>query len=1098
MHRALALCLLAGLCAVLAAQDKPYSPKVAPASEEYMQAQKRIRVPAGTRVELFAAEPMLANPVMFAIDEKNRFYVTETFRLHKGVSDIRGLGPWLDDDLACRTVADRLAMMKKHLGKKVDSWAVEHERIRLIEDTTGSGKADKATVFADGFSKLEDGIAAGLLARDGKVWYACIPNLWLLQDTKHTGQADSRKVLSTGYGVRIAFIGHDLHGPVLGPDGRLYFSCGDRGLHVEHPNGTIRNPDSGAVLRCEQDGSNLELFATGLRNPQALVFDRFGNLFTGDNNADGGDRARWVHLVEGGDSGWRIGYQQMNVPMVLGPWNAERLWDPKTAPQAGYIVPPVANIADGPSGITYETGVSALPAQFRNHFFLCDFRGGSGGSGVRSFAVKPKGASFEVTDAAQPVWSVLATDAHFGTDGALYVSDWVDGWGLTGKGRLWKIHDVELSKSEAVQEVKKLLAEGMKQRPAAELLRLLDHADMRIRLEAQFALETQPDAAKVLTGMAQHSKNQLARLHAIWGVGTLGRKDAAVLKPLLPLLADPDAEVRAQVAKVLGEGKSPELVTALLPLLKDSEPRVRFFTAQSLGQLGKADALPALVQYLRDNNDQDPMLRHAGALALARLNDPKALLAAASVDSPAVRQGVLLALRRLESPEVARFLNDADPRLVLEAARAINDVPINAAMPQLAALTERPGLADPVRYRALNANFRLGQPANAQALARFAARADASEPTRIEALRQLGSWEKPSGRDRVVGVWRPLEPRDAKPAAEALKPALGGIFSGPDKLRQEAAKLAGRYGIKDIGPTLLTMIGDHNNSGAARAEMLGALQALKDERLTEGMKLALADADPRLRAAGRSVQAKLTPDAALPGLAAVLDKGEMIERQQALATLAEMKNEQADRILAGALDQLLTGKAAPDVQLDLLEAAAKRPTADIKDKVARFEAGRSKTDHLAKFREALHGGDAEAGRRVFLHKTEVSCLRCHKVTGNGGDVGPELTGISAKQPREYLLEAIVDPNRQIAKGFETVVLGLKNGQVLTGIVKAEDGKEVRLMTAEGKQLVVAKADIEERQAGKSPMPEDIMKQLTKRELRDLVEFLSTLKEPPGK
>ena len=1093
MHRLLSLVLLVGLCAALAAQDKPYTPKVAPASEDYLQAQKRIRVPAGTRVDLFAAEPLLANPVAFAIDEKNRFYVSETFRLHKGVSDIRGLSAWLDDDLACRTVADRIAMMKKHLGAKASTWAVEHERIRLLEDTTGSGKADKSTVFADGFNHLEDGIAAGLLARQGKVWYACIPNLWLLQDTKNAGKADSRKVLSTGYGVRIAFIGHDLHGPVIGPDGRLYFSCGDRGLHVEHAGGVIRNPDSGAVLRCDQDGSNLELFATGLRNPQALAFDKFGNLFTGDNNADGGDRARWVYLVEGGDSGWRIGYQQMNVPMVLGPWNSERLWDPKSAPQAGYIVPPIANLADGPSGLAYNPGVTALPEKYRDHFFLCDFRGGSGNSGVRSFAVKPKGASFELVDSAETVWSVLPTDVQFAPDGALYLSDWVDGWGLTGKGRLWKWHDEALSKSAPVLEVKKLLAEGMKQRNSAELLKLLDHGDLRVRLEAQFALETQPDAAKLLARVARDGKDQLARLHAIWGVGNLGRKDAVALKALLPLLADKDAEVRAQAAKTLGEGKGAELATALLPLLKDAEPRVRFFAAQSIGKLGDAAAVPALLQYLRDNNDQDPVLRHAGAVALARLNDSKALLAAASDESPAVRQGALLAFRRLENPEIARFLNDADPRLVLEAARAINDVPINAAMPQLAAIIDRSGLADPVRYRALNANFRLGQPANAQAIARLAARADVSEPVRIEALRQLGSWEKPSGRDRVVGVWRPLEPRDAKPAAEALKPALGGIFSGPDKLRQEAAKLAGRYGIKDIGPTLLAMIADKGNSGAARAEMLGALQALKDERLTEGMKLALADADPRLRAAGRSVQARLTPDEALPNLTAALDKGETIERQQALATLAEMKNAAADKVLADCLDQLLSGKTTPEVQLDLLEAAAKRPTGEIKEKLARFEAARSKTDHLAKFREALSGGDAEAGRRVFLHKTEVSCLRCHKVMGNGGDVGPELTGLGAKQPREYLLEAIVDPNRQIAKGFETVVLGLKNGQVVTGIVKAEDGKEVRLMTAEGKLLVVAKPDIEERQAGKSPMPEDIMKQLSKRELRDLVEFLATLK-----
>ncbi|MBL8792508.1 MAG: PQQ-dependent sugar dehydrogenase, partial [Planctomycetia bacterium] len=437
MRRYLPLSLLLGslACTVLfgpvAAQDdpnyKPYAPKVAAANDDWKKAIQRIRVPASTRVDLWAAEPLLTQPVAFCIDEKNRIFVSETFRLHKGVTDVRNFPAWLEGDVASRTVADRIALMQKHLGKKAESWAVDHERIRLLEDTKGTGQADRSVVFADGFNRLEDGLGAGLLARNGTVWYACIPNLWRLRDTKGTGKADERQALHTGYGVHIAFIGHDLHGPRLGPDGKLYFSCGDRGLHVETAGKVISNPDSGAVLRCNPDGSELELVATGLRNPQGIVFDQFGNLFTGDNNADGGDRARWVQIVEGGDSGWRLSYQSMNFPTGLGPWNAERLWDAKNPTPAPYVVPPITNLGDGPSGVCYDPGVTALPERYRQHFFLCDFRGGSGNSGIRSFALKPKGASFELTDAHECVWSVLPTDVHFGTDGALYLADWVEG-----------------------------------------------------------------------------------------------------------------------------------------------------------------------------------------------------------------------------------------------------------------------------------------------------------------------------------------------------------------------------------------------------------------------------------------------------------------------------------------------------------------------------------------------------------------------------------------------------------------------------------------------------------------------------------------------
>ena len=181
----------------------PYNPKIAPASDEWMQAQKRIQGPDGFKVDLFAAGPMVANPVCFAVDEKNRFYVAETFRLHAGVTDIRDHTDWLDDDLACRTVDDRVAMMQRKLGDHFKDYGVQHDRIRLLEDTDGDGRADKATVFADGFHNPEDGIGAGLVTRNGDVWYTCIPDLWKLRDAKGTGKADERKRLHHGFGVHI-------------------------------------------------------------------------------------------------------------------------------------------------------------------------------------------------------------------------------------------------------------------------------------------------------------------------------------------------------------------------------------------------------------------------------------------------------------------------------------------------------------------------------------------------------------------------------------------------------------------------------------------------------------------------------------------------------------------------------------------------------------------------------------------------------------------------------------------------------------------------------------------------------------------------------
>ena len=405
------------------------------ASDEGLKAIRSFRVPSGMKVELFAAEPLLANPVAFCLDQNGVAYVAETFRHSDGVTDTRNHMDWLDDDLASRSVADRVAMYKKYLGSKFESFHVQHERVRRVVDRDGDGRADSSTVFADGFNDPAAGIGAGVLARKGDVWYTCIPGLWKLRDTKGDGRADSRKLLHNGYGVHVGFLGHDLHGLRFGPDGRLYFSIGDRGFNVTTFDGkTLTVPDTGSVLRCEADGTGLEVFATGLRNPQELAFDQFGNLFTGDNNSDSGDRARWVYVVQGGDSGWRIGYQFLEGPYSRGPWNEERLWYPAFEGQAAYIVPPVANVSDGPSGLTYDPGVSTLPATFKNHFFLVDFRGSSSSSGIRSFAVEPEGASFKLVDSKQFVWSVLATDVDFGPDGGLYFCDWVEGWNKTAEG----------------------------------------------------------------------------------------------------------------------------------------------------------------------------------------------------------------------------------------------------------------------------------------------------------------------------------------------------------------------------------------------------------------------------------------------------------------------------------------------------------------------------------------------------------------------------------------------------------------------------------------------------------------------------------------
>ncbi|MDB5290013.1 MAG: hypothetical protein JWL69_1254, partial [Phycisphaerales bacterium] len=589
-----------------------YSKEIHQASDEGQQSIGHIKVADGLNIELWAAEPMLANPVCMRVDDKDRVYVVETFRHTSDVLDIRGHMDWLVDDLACRTVQDRIALLKRKYGPNVRNLTKDDDRIRLIEDNTGSGVANKATIFASGFNSIEAGIGAGLLPMNGKLYYADIPAIYLLQDTNGDGEANVRKELSTGYGVHISFLGHDLHGLCIGPDHKIYFSVGDRGANAKAIDGSsVYLPDTGGVFRCNVDGTHLEIFATGLRNPQQLVFDDFGNLFTGDNNPDYGDPARWVYVVQGGDSGWRIGYQEARNPRGGGPWMWEELYQVAPKLSGAYIIPPVAHLGSGPSGVAYYPG-TGLNEKYDNHLFMVDFRGGHGNSLVHSFTMKPKGATYELADHGEFIKGMLATDIDFSTRGGMYVCDWVDGWNKPGKGRIYRIFDPVAQKDPIVEETRKLLADGFEKRPNEELAKLLGHRDHRVRQNAQFALADRGAAAVPLfTQAAAKSDSRLARLHAIWGLGEVGEKSPAALDAIIPLLADGDAEVRAQSAKVLGEARVQAALGGLVKLLADPESRPRFFAAEALGRLGRREAIAPLMAMLRENDDKDAHLRHA-------------------------------------------------------------------------------------------------------------------------------------------------------------------------------------------------------------------------------------------------------------------------------------------------------------------------------------------------------------------------------------------------------------------------------------------------------------------------------------------------------
>ncbi len=1076
-------------------------PQLQQASDDPQKQEAKFELPAGFKAELWAAEPMLGNPVSFDIDEKGRAFVAETFRYRTSVLDIRHYMFMLEDDMACRTTDDRIASIKRNFPKDWQQLEIETEEVRLIEDRNGDGKADFSSSYAAGMNTMLDGINSGVLAHDGEVWCTNIPNLWRFSGTTAEGKAEKRESLSFGYGVRFSFTGHDMHGLIMGPDGRLYFSFGDRGAHVVTKEGkTLAFPDEGAVFRCEPDGSHLEMFYHGLRNPQELGFDNHGNLFTGDNDCDQGDRERWVYLVEGGDSGWRVGWQHPPLGKVNNMWLTEHLWEPRMAETPAWVLSPIMNIPDGPSGVVHNPG-TGLPAEYDDSFLVCGFKGSSAKSAIAWWKVKEDGAGFAVEKSpASFIDHVQATDVTFGPDSKVYFTEWGEGWEGQGRGRIFRLNNSEVEKAQAAQiaEVKKLLGEGFKQRSSDELAKLLGHADQRVRLRAQWALAGKPDAAEHFLAVAKSGAG-LARLHGIWGLGHVARvadyktpgSAAKILDPLLALTSDADAEVSAQSIKVLGEGK---VAAAFIPLVKavqQDNPRIQFFAAQALAKIGNPAAADLAIGLLDRNADRDQFVRHAAVQVLATYARPELLAALGRRPSKPAQLGGLLALRQLKSPLVAKFLANDDPMIVKEAARAIVDGGIEAAMPTLAKFLAKPLTDDKLTLRVLDAAFRSG---DAAGLADYAANSSNPESLRVEALTLLSLWAKPPARDRVAGVYRPLPARAGRPAASALAKVLPQVLA-PQSAAVTGAALEAAIAleVKEAGAAVFALVGDAKAKASIRAQALKTLAALNDSKLADAVRLAAKDSDSSVRVAATAMLGAFDPEQAAQQLRAAFPSANLADKTQIISSLGGLKSAAADQALASLLDEAKAGRIPAEAQLELIEAASKHDA--VKAQLAAWLDAQAAADKLGRFAFALAGGNREEGERIFKEHAIAQCFRCHKVNGGGGEAGPDLSQVSKRGDRRYILESIVDPNAKIAHGFDSVICTMTSGDIKAGILKAETPESLTLQAPGTGQPpeTLKKVEIKQRDVAPSGMPPGLGEMLTKRELRDVVEYVSHLK-----
>ncbi len=1074
-------------------------------------------IPEGSSLTVYAdhASHKITSPTAFAFDESGALYVTETHRFRFGVMDDRDHRYWYFDDLAAQSTDDRVALHEKWKEKlPLEKLTERTEIIRRLTDENGDAKADSMTVFADGFNNVLDGTAAGIFSYQGKTYFACIPSIHVLEDTTGNGVADKRWQVADGFGVRISLSGHDLNGFALGNDGRIYGTIGDRGFSTVTREGVkYHYPAEGAIFRFEPDGSDFEVIHTGLRNPKEIAFDEFGNGVTVDNNSDQGDPSRIVYIMDGVDSGWRMQHQALHTfrediglpERPISPWMTEKMANVRNDDQPAFIVPPVGELSNGPSGLTYHPGSGFLESE-RGRFLLCDYKASPAISNLWSFKVEMDGAGMNYKGAYKFNTGVAPTDVEYGFDGRLYVADFISGWTSHEAGRIYSLTADKEENSGLTPDTAKLIREGFDKRSNAELARLFAHADQRVRMRAHITLAGRKDGTAPLTA-ATRQDDLFVRLHGLWGLGIRARKhnDATAAAELVSLLKDDHPEVRAQAAQWLGEVKGIQS-SSLISLLQDDSLRVRSFAAISLGRHKAREAYEPILALLEENADADLYLRHAGIMGLLGAADAGQIASLASHSSSSVRTAAVVALRRLKDARIADFLTDADPSVADEAIRGIHDERIDGARAAVAALLDAYNaenasgrkLKPMIARRLLHTAFRLGGQENAKRLISAAASEGLEQDQRTEALRLLSQWPEPHPVDQSIGIWDPLPKRSLDDVAPIFEAGLPALLAGAEFLLAPTLGLvdALKLGKESLpAESLLRIANTASLPEAARSAALELLLA-GDSGNADDLLISLAnDPSDSVAAEALSLLAKRNPGQALESAKTTLESPGAARRQAAWDVLATIPGDASAALIAGALQN----QSDPDSLIEIVEAAEKREEPAVKAALDSHRKSLDAENPLSKWLPALNGGDARRGENLFYNHGAAQCMRCHLVGDSkgetGADAGPNLAGVGAQHDRQYLLKSLIQPSAELAPGFGIISLSLANGGSLGGILHAETEEHYDVVVGTDAWRV-KKSDVQSATEPVSTMP-PMEAMLTIREVRDLIAYLDSLKTPPA-
>lgn len=1019
------------------------------------------------------------------------------------------------------------------------------DRLLVLQDANGDGRADEPTVFADGLkhamSVAVRPVWFPLPAKKGEaapklsVYVATRREIVLLHEDDGDLKADRREQLvhleTTGdyphnglAGISIDALGwmNFGFGENLGAD---YKIIGADGVTLSGGN------EGGNIYRCRLDGTRLTQLATGFWNPHATCVDAAGRLFAVDNDPDSRPPCRLLHIIPGGDYGYRFRNGRKGLHPFTA-WNGEI---PGTLPM-------VAGTGEAPSGIVaYES--DGLPTDYRGNLLV----GSWGDHRIDRFRLQPKGTSFSSlgepivigNENFRPVGLAVAPD------GSLYFTDWVlREYKLHGKGRIWRLSaaapratpvvtlaslnrasivDLYGSLNSAVGPVRRMAAYLLSHSDDGLELLVSQIADRRqptkSRLEAfwataNVAVQSQPPtklllslralaAARSISGTAFSSPRVGDDLTsaALWFDSDSSLRRNPVVDNLLSLTTqdagprDGSSERTASLARLAATASNPISADEILPRRPINEgnrfgsspsnlsdPFILSITVDRLARVASIEQFRKWWEAWQTPEETPPGRAASGFQPPGTAGLVRTMRVQRVDQMRHARTALVLAARRRFPQEVAllkTFLSDSEPLVRRLAVQWVAELKLKDLRPDVEGL---------LKSETLDSDLFLTTLAALEML-------DGVSPVDFDKT-PASKYVLPLVMKDGATTVRKLALRLVSPTDPTLTPELFTqlLASQNGDLRLEVIRTLQLSALPKAAELLQGVAGDSQQPLIHQAEAVAGLTlatkaAPADSALRKMLDGLVLGDNPTLRIEGlRALRgtATLHPSPAIPQLA------------KKLTPQFPGSPSPADRDLAEQL-RLAWGDTQPALPLDFK--LLNRPTT-IPDW---YElAGVSQLREFGASREFPRGRrnddsvpqivDAAAGRRTFFHINSAGCAKCHTIDGRGGKVGPDLTNIARTMDHTKLAQSILEPSREMSPQFVAWTFELNSGMVLTGLILSEESEKLKIGTQDGQIHDLALNDIASRTPQSvSLMPEKLIDQLTMQEFLDLLAFLETLK-----